>query len=530
MRSCARKNAVATVTAGMAIFAVAWLGLTRWMGTDYNLEARPAFDALVSGHLLQFLQIAPAYGGSLLMRAPFVLVPRLWGAGQLAIYRAAAAPCLLASAVFGVWLLARMRALGRDRIAMALALLACVANPITLVALHEGHPEELLGAVLCVAAVLLAMSDRPVWSGVLLGLAIANKEWALLATGPVLLALGDRRPRALLSAVGVAAIFTAPFLLAGSGGFAAAVKSAAVQPSPIFNPWQAWWFFGSHGHIVRDLNGAIKVGYRTPPGWIGSIAHPLIVAMTVPLTLLCVWLRRRGYRRPRHEALLLLVLLLLLRCLLDPWDTLYYSLPLLFALLAWETLTFARPPVLAVVAPFLAWVVFYWTPHPLSPDRQATMFLLVATAVLITSAVALYLPGARAALAQRLRLRINPAALEHELGDHARGGHVEQEADALGDVLRTDHVLGGDALLDEVGHRRVHERRAQRARLDSLGEELLVHRLGEPDHRVLGRRVHRQPRLPRLAGDRGRVDDDGGAVLGRRGPEHVDGLAVEEHE
>ncbi|MDQ6804804.1 MAG: glycosyltransferase 87 family protein [Actinomycetota bacterium] len=68
------------------------------------------------------------------------------------------------------------------------------------------------------AAVLVAMSGRPVWAGVLLGLAIANKQWALVATGPVLLALPDRRPLAPLTAVGVAAVFAAPFLLAGSGG------------------------------------------------------------------------------------------------------------------------------------------------------------------------------------------------------------------------------------------------------------------------------------------------------------------------
>ena len=288
---------------------------------------------------------------------------------------------------------------------MALALILCVANPITLVALHEGHPEELLGAVLSVAAVLCAMSDRPVWSGALLGLAIANKEWALLATGPVLLALPDRRPRALLSAVAVAAVFTAPFVLAGSGGFVNAVKSAAVNDGPIFGPWQAWWFLGSHAHALRDICCTVKVGYRTPPGWIAVIAHPLIVAMTVPLTLLCAWRRRRGSRRPRHDALLLLVLLLLLRCVLDPWDTLYYSLPLLFALLAWETLTFARPPMLALTAPFLAWFAFYWVPHPSSPDLQAAVFLLVALGALISIVLALYRPG----LTERIVLKARRA-------------------------------------------------------------------------------------------------------------------------
>ncbi|HWF49679.1 MAG TPA: glycosyltransferase family 87 protein [Solirubrobacteraceae bacterium] len=394
MRSRVRENALPGAAAGVAIFVVAWLALYGWAWTDYDDEARPAFDALVNGHLLQFLQIAPTYGGSLLMRSPFVLLTHLFGGGELAMYRAAATPCLLASAVFGVWLVAHMRGLGRTRNAMGLALVLCVANPVTLPALEIGHPEELLGAVLCVAAVLAAMGGRPIWAGALLGLAIANKQWALVAAGPVLLALPDRRPRALLTGVGVAGAFAAPFLLAGSAGFTAVVKSAAASNrSPIFQPWQVWWFFGSHGHVVTGLFGDIKVGYRSPPGWIATIAHPLIVALTLPLTLLCAWGRRRGLRRPPHEALLLLVLLLLLRCALDPWDISYYSLPFLVALLVWETLAFARPPVLALAASFAAWFLFQWTPHHMSADMQALSFLAVVIPAVLTAAVALYAPG-----------------------------------------------------------------------------------------------------------------------------------------
>ena len=51
---------------------------------------------------------------------------------------------------------------------------------------------------------------------------------------------------------------------------------------------------------------------------------------------------------------------------------------------------------------------------------------------------------------------------EHDLRDDARGGDLQQVAHGLGDVLGPDHLLGGDVLLDEVGHRRVHEGGAQR--------------------------------------------------------------------
>ena len=126
-----------------------------------------------------------------------------------------------------------------------------MANPLTLRALELGHPEELLGGALCVAAVLLAARERPLWAGLALGLAIANKEWALLAVGPVLLALAPR-PGAwqwrrvilcLLCAGAVAAMVLAPLALVAPSGFAAP-RGAATPQQEVFLPWQVWWFFG----------------------------------------------------------------------------------------------------------------------------------------------------------------------------------------------------------------------------------------------------------------------------------------------
>ena len=87
MRSRLRENAAAIGLAVGGIMVVGWVGLYGWALTDYDFEVRPAFDALVQGHLLSFFQLAPAYGGSLVIRAPFVLtttnraaVERLTGA------------------------------------------------------------------------------------------------------------------------------------------------------------------------------------------------------------------------------------------------------------------------------------------------------------------------------------------------------------------------------------------------------------------------------------------------------------------
>src|SRR5271155_969538 len=193
MRLRIRENALCAFLAAAATATMAWLGLYGFAWSDYETEVRPSFDALTHGHVLEFLRLAPAYGGSLVERAPFALLPGLWGGGQLAVYRMVALPCLVAAAVLGVWLCAQMRSRpDSSTLARAVALGVCVANPLTLRALELGHPEELLGGALCVAAVLLAARERPLWAGLALGLAIANKEWALLAVGPVLFALPSR--------------------------------------------------------------------------------------------------------------------------------------------------------------------------------------------------------------------------------------------------------------------------------------------------------------------------------------------------
>jgi hypothetical protein len=396
MRRLVRENALCASMAGVGCATMAWLGLYGFAWNDYDNEARPSVEALVHGHVLDFLRLAPAYGGSLVERAPFALVPGLWGGGQLAVYRMLALPCLLAAAVLGVWLITRMRSEGHSTLSRAVALGVCVANPLTLRALELGHPEELLGACLCVAAVLLAGRDRPLWAGVALGLAFANKEWALLAAGPVLLALpAKRRLPCLASAGAVAAAVLAPLVLVSSGGFVAGARVAAAAPAVIFQPWQVWWFLGHHGPLVHGLFGTPKPGYRTGPAWVSTVSHPLIVAAGVVLTV-ALWLQRRrrataSVALPERDALLALALLLLLRCVLDTWDISYYLLPFVFALLTWEiSRPSRRPPVLALSSTVLMWVSCQWLPaHGASPDIQAAFFL--AWSLPLTAALGLWL-------------------------------------------------------------------------------------------------------------------------------------------
>jgi hypothetical protein len=383
MRQRVRENALCACMAAAGCAGIAWLGLYGFGWNDYEVEVEPAYQALLAGHVASFLRLAPAFGGSLIERAPFALLPGLWGGGQLAVYRLGALPCLLAAAALGVWLVARMRAQGRSRFARAVALAVCVANPITLVALEFGHPEELLGGCMCVAAVLLAARSSSVGqgslaAGALLGLAVANKEWALVAAGPVLLAVppGRARARAAAGACAACALVLAPLLLVRSGSFTSNTAAAAVPSgSIIFKPWQIWWFLGQHRALLPGPSGALAHGYRAGPAWTSVVSHPLILLVAAAIAV-ALWSRTRGRALGEPQALLALALLLLLRCLLDTWDEAYYPLPFLLGLLAWDaTRDTPHPPLLALAGSALVWFSFTWLELHATPDVQATVFL-----------------------------------------------------------------------------------------------------------------------------------------------------------
>jgi hypothetical protein len=385
-----REHGLALVFAGVGVWTMVYLGLYGFAWTDYDFEVTPAYNELTAGHVWAFFQHAPGYGGSLELRAPFALLPGLWGGGQFAVYQVVALPCLIAAALLGVWLCARMRALGSSTLARATALTLCVANPITMEACIIGHPEELLGAVLCIAAVLLAQRSRYVWAGLLLGIAIVNKEWALLAIGPVLIALPARRWRTLMLAGAIAVVFYAPLIIAQLTTRATGGALTIAHTATIFQPWQVWWFLGSHGHLVSGPSG-IHAGYRTPPAWLSDLSHPLIIALGLPLTLLALRSGRR--RRGGADALLLLTVLLLARCVLDPWDNVYYPLPFIITLLVWESLTFRRPPLFTLIATAATWAIFEAVPNYANADIQSAVFLIVALPALAALSLALFRPA-----------------------------------------------------------------------------------------------------------------------------------------
>lgn len=386
------------VLCGLA--AISFLGLYGFGWSDYETEALPSVVALVHGNLAQFANLAPAYGGSLLLRAPFALAPSLWGGGALAVYRALAAPCLLAAGALALVVAARMRRKGASVAVRGSALALFVCNPIVLPVLEYAHPEEILCAVLCVAAVLLAGGERPLLAGIALGLAIGCKYWPLIAIGPVLAALPSARRRCLAATAVSAAALIAPIALLGSH-FVAASSNAASTSSAIFQPWQILWFFGAHGRPVHGLYGALKPGYRSAPAWVGPISHPLVIALAFAAAAALALARRRAAARAPlsptqnlRSALLLLTLVMLLRCLFDTFDNVYYTLPFIFALLAWECEAFSghRPPLLAICATALCWASFETLPALVSADAQSAFFLAWTAPLAVVLGIRLYAP------------------------------------------------------------------------------------------------------------------------------------------
>jgi hypothetical protein len=301
-------------------------------GLDYFTDAAFPIDALARGDLRAFAANPALMGDfSLFLRAPFVWL--VFDQDVSVVYLAGALPCLAALVALALVLRRRMLALGRPAAAVLLVSLLAVVNPGTFRALHWGHPEELLTAALCVGAIIAATRGRGLLAGVLLGLAVATKQWAVIAVIPTLLAAPRQRLRlglvagALAVAIALPAMLLQPQAVVGT-------HAAIVQAQPVAGPANVWWPFSTPRTAAERKAGAPGFAAKIP-AWIGTVSHPLIVLLGIPLGWL-FWRRRRHFAA--HDVLGLFALLMLLRCLLDPWNNDYYHAPLLLSLLAWEGL------------------------------------------------------------------------------------------------------------------------------------------------------------------------------------------------
>jgi Glycosyltransferase family 87 len=116
---------------------------------------------------------------------------------------------LLAGAV------ALLRAAGRGRSGWEVAgvILIALLPPTWDALMNEYHPQDLLALGLLLGAIACALRRSWLWSGILMGLAVASQQYALLALAPLfVVAPGRARWRVAVGAVSAALIVALPFI------------------------------------------------------------------------------------------------------------------------------------------------------------------------------------------------------------------------------------------------------------------------------------------------------------------------------
>ncbi|MDQ1372838.1 MAG: hypothetical protein QOJ09_176, partial [Actinomycetota bacterium] len=267
------------VWAVILLCPVAIFGLHRFGASDFLNVNLPALDALRAGHVGSYLDLASVDMGSYLLRLPLILLPNLWGGGSLALYRLLALPALIGVVWFAQNLWWRSRRMGAGAVAASVGLVVFVLNPFVLTALVRTHPEDLVGGLLCVVALFSAARGRANLTGLLLGLAVANKAWAVVALVPVLWLLNAERVRSLFIACVIPVLALLPLVVrdlthaahaaAGSG---LSHVTGITSTSYVLKPWNLWWFSGDSHHLVHARFGSVHPLYRSPPGWITHIS------------------------------------------------------------------------------------------------------------------------------------------------------------------------------------------------------------------------------------------------------------------
>jgi hypothetical protein len=345
----------------LAVLAAALVALWSPSGMDYLApscvnsvcdDAGPSIDALSHGDLREFFAEQPPMGSfSLLLRTPPAVVSNLADGNDLVVYRSGVFICVLAAGLLAVFLAMSMIRRGRPWTIWALVAAAIVVNPLTYQAAYWGHPEEVLAAALTVGALIASGRRRWLLGGLMLGAALATKQWAALAVVPALIAApAGTRVRLALTASALAAALTVPMLAADPDRFQAAQEmvSSASSYTNTVTATNLWWPFASKStdEGIDGFGQTTTITQYSLPDDVGRVLHLGVIAVALALSLL--YARRRGRGSP-DDVLQLVALLFLLRCVLDPLTFSYHHVPFLIALISFEALR--RPvPVLSAVA------------------------------------------------------------------------------------------------------------------------------------------------------------------------------------
>jgi hypothetical protein len=221
--------------------------------------------------------------------------------------------------------------------------------------------------------VVIATRGHVTLAGLVLGLAVGTKEWALIAVAPVLFALPDGRRRATLLAIVVAAALTLPGVI---GDPAKLIHSGRYLANRhLVNPFSIWWPLGRPLHVL----GTTANWVRALPLGLTRLRLAAVLAGGGALIAAGVWIAGRGRVRV-NDPMALLALLGLIRFVGDPLPQEYYVLAALIPLLAWETLAARRLPLVTAASTVFVGLI---------PADKLHLGNDLTSAILITCAVTL---------------------------------------------------------------------------------------------------------------------------------------------
>ena len=83
----------------------------------------------------------------------------------------------------------------------------------------------------------------------------------------------------------------------------------------------------------------------------------------------------------------------MLRCVLDPWNTAYYALPAILALVLWESTRSERPPLFALALTMATWATWEWVVPAASADAESLFYLAWSLPFAALLAWRLYAPA-----------------------------------------------------------------------------------------------------------------------------------------
>jgi hypothetical protein len=410
-----------TVGIALAVIASALIALSSPSGVDYLGppcwdqvcdDAGPSIEALSHGDVNTFFDQQPIMGSaSLLLRTPPTMLANAVGGDDLLVYRIGVFACLLAAGLLAVFLAMTMIRRGRPWMIWALLAGACLINPLTYQAAFYGHPEEALAAALAVGAVIAAGRGKWLIGGLMLGAAVATKQWALLAVLPALIAAPTgTRVRVVLTSAALAAALILPMVAGNPDRFWAAQERVSVTDAytNTVTATNVWWPFASAstGEGI-DIDGTSKeLTQYSLPGSAGRVMH---LAVIIAALLVCLlYARRRGRGNP-EDLLELVALLFLARCMLDPVAVSDHHLPFLIALISYESLR-RRVPVMSAYA-IAAVLLMNEVVAPSGNPRLINAIYLAWTIPLVGAmALSLFAPQRYEALGRRLTARLRPVS------------------------------------------------------------------------------------------------------------------------